>query len=273
MICSVCQYANEEDALFCEQCGQALERRCPACGMAARPQARFCRKCGHSLTPPDVASPSAALPSLSLPDTRSLGDKLDRLQRYLPSHLSEKILASRGRLAGERKIVTVLFADIAGYTTLCEQLGEEVMFAVMDELYELCIHEVHRYEGTVNELTGDGVVAFFGAPLAVEQAPQRAVRAALALQRDGATTAYLPIVEILKQNFHIEAHDGEADIVRKVEAGLQRVGGDLESTAPYVLRLLLGDHASSTTAALPPEVVKRHTFEALQRLTVQGAVR
>jgi len=80
--------------------------------------------------------------------------------------------------------VTVLFADITGSTALSEQLGEEGLFAVMDELYELFIHEVHRYEGTVNELTGDGIVAFFGAPLAVEQAPQRAVRSALAIQRE-----------------------------------------------------------------------------------------
>jgi class 3 adenylate cyclase/DNA-binding CsgD family transcriptional regulator len=87
----------------------------------------------------------------------------------------------------------VLFADIAGYTALSAQVGEEALFALMDELYELLIHEVHRYEGTVNELTGDGLVAFFGAPLAVEQAPQRAVRAALALQQ--AVTHYSARVE------------------------------------------------------------------------------
>jgi len=111
-----------------------------------------------------------------------LEEKLDHLQRYLPQHLTDKILAHRGRLEGERKLVTVLFADLVGYTTLSAQLGEEALFALMDDLYERLIHEVHRYEGTVNELTGDGLVAFFGAPLAVEQAPQRAVRAALALQ-------------------------------------------------------------------------------------------
>jgi class 3 adenylate cyclase len=115
--------------------------------------------------------------------TLSLDARLDHLQRYLPAHLSEKILAHRGRLEGERKLVTVLFADLVGYTALSEQLGEEALFAVMDELYEAFIHDIHRYEGTVNELTGDGLIAFFGAPLAVEQAPQRAVHAALALQQ------------------------------------------------------------------------------------------
>jgi class 3 adenylate cyclase len=113
----------------------------------------------------------------------SLGDRLDRLQRFLPQHLADKILANRGRLEGERKLVTVLFADIASYTALSERVEDEALFSLMDELYELFIHEVHRYEGTVNELTGDGIVAFFGAPLAVEQAPVRAVRAALALQQ------------------------------------------------------------------------------------------
>ena len=90
----------------------------------------------------------------------SLDEKLAQLQGYLPSHLADKILANRGRLQGERKLVTVLFTDVTGYTTLSEQLGEEALFALMDDLYELFIHEVHRYEGTVNELTGDGIVAF-----------------------------------------------------------------------------------------------------------------
>jgi predicted ATPase/class 3 adenylate cyclase/DNA-binding CsgD family transcriptional regulator len=110
----------------------------------------------------------------------SLEDKLDQ-QRYLSIHLADKLLTHRGRLAGERKLVTVLCTAIAGYTDLSTQLGEEALFALMDELYELLIHAIHRYEGTVNELTSDGLVAFFGAPLAVEQAPQRAVWAALAL--------------------------------------------------------------------------------------------
>jgi predicted ATPase/class 3 adenylate cyclase/DNA-binding CsgD family transcriptional regulator len=182
MICPACQYGNEDEARFCEQCGRPLDISCPACGAPSKAGARFCRTCGHNLSSPSGPSqPSVVLrqPSTRLP---SLDDKLDQLQRYLPAHLADKILANRGRLAGERKLVTVLFVDIAGYTALGAEQGEEALFALMDDLYELLIHEVHRYEGTVNELTGDGLVAFFGAPLAVEQAPQRAVRAALALQ-------------------------------------------------------------------------------------------
>jgi len=182
MICLTCHYANEVDARFCEQCGQSLDMSCPACGSPTTAGARFCRHCGQPLFPSPRPAPGAAATALLPPSPSSLDERLDQLQRYLPAHLADKILANRGRLAGERKLVTVLFADIAGYTALSAQVGEEALFALMDELYELLIHEVHRYEGTVNELTGDGLVAFFGAPLAVEQAPQRAIRAALALQ-------------------------------------------------------------------------------------------
>ena len=166
---------------------------CPSCGSPANAGARFCRHCGQPLLPSPSPAPIATATALPPPRPPSLDERLDQLQRYLPAHLADKILANRGRLAGERKLVTVLFADIAGYTALSAQVGEEALFALMDELYELLIHEVHRYEGTVNELTGDGLVAFFGAPLAVEQAPQRAVRAALALQQ--AVTHYSARVE------------------------------------------------------------------------------
>jgi class 3 adenylate cyclase len=181
MICPACHYTNADDARFCEKCGQPLSISCPACGSPAKAGARFCRHCGQPLLPSPGPAPVAAATALPPPLPPSLDERLDQLQRYLPAHLADKILANRGRLAGERKLVTVLFADIAGYTALSARVGEEALFALMDELYELLIHEVHRYEGTVNELTGDGLVAFFGAPLAVEQAPQRAVRAALAL--------------------------------------------------------------------------------------------
>jgi predicted ATPase/class 3 adenylate cyclase/DNA-binding NarL/FixJ family response regulator len=381
----------------------------------------------------------------------SLDEKLAQLQGYLPSHLANKILANRGRLQGERKLVTVLFTDVTGYTTLSEQLGEEALFALMDDLYELFIHEVHRYEGTVNELTGDGIVAFFGAPLAVEQAPQRAVRAALALQAAvaqysarlererglrlqvrvgintgpvvvgtvgnnlrmdykavgnmvnlaarmeqtaapgtiqitaqtyrlvagyfdcedlgligvkgltskvrayrvtgerraqaridvarergftrlvgreqelhllcegfararegygqaisiigdaglgksrllyefrqtladaeftllegrcspyGTAVAYLPIIELLKQNFQIVLNDTDTDIQAKVLRGTEALGADVAAIAPYLLRLLAAEVESNIPVALAPEMVKRKTFEALQMLMLQGA--
>ena len=102
---------------------------------------------------------------------------------YTPKHLAEKILTSRSSLEGERKQVTVLFADVAGFTTLAEQLDPEVVHDIINRCFEGITAEVHRFEGTINQYTGDGVMALFGAPLAHEDSPRRAVHAALGIQR------------------------------------------------------------------------------------------
>jgi class 3 adenylate cyclase/tetratricopeptide (TPR) repeat protein len=102
---------------------------------------------------------------------------------YTPPHLAEKILTSRSALEGERKQVTVLFADVAGFTTLAEQLDPEVVHDIINRCFEGITAEVHRFEGTINQYTGDGVMALFGAPLAHEDSPRRAVHAALGIQR------------------------------------------------------------------------------------------
>jgi len=102
---------------------------------------------------------------------------------YTPKHLAEKILTSRSALEGERKQVTVLFADVAGFTTLAEQLDPEVVHDIINRCFEGITAEVHRFEGTINQYTGDGVMALFGAPIAQEDSPRRAVHAALGIQR------------------------------------------------------------------------------------------
>jgi len=102
---------------------------------------------------------------------------------YTPPYLAEKILTSRSALEGERKQVTVLFADVAGFTTLAEQLDPEVVHDIINRCFERITAEVHRFEGTINQYTGDGVMALFGAPLAHEDSPRRAVHAALGIQR------------------------------------------------------------------------------------------
>jgi class 3 adenylate cyclase/tetratricopeptide (TPR) repeat protein len=105
------------------------------------------------------------------------------LLTYTPPYLAEKILTSRSALEGERKQVTVLFADVAGFTTLAEQLDPEIVHDVMNRCFEGITAEVHRFEGTINQYTGDGVMALFGAPIAHEDSPRRAVHAALGIQR------------------------------------------------------------------------------------------
>jgi class 3 adenylate cyclase/tetratricopeptide (TPR) repeat protein len=118
------------------------------------------------------------------PKDMSYEDKIDKLQRYLPKGITEKILSQKNKIEGERKQVTVMFCDLVGFTTLVEKLGSEEAYNMMDHIYEILIHKVHDYEGTVNEMTGDGIMALFGAPIALEDANQRAIRSALAIHRE-----------------------------------------------------------------------------------------
>jgi len=174
MKCPHCQHENPEDARFCNGCGHKLELACPECGKVNPPGSRFCNGCGHDLT----------LPLEPIPKDLSFDEKIDKIQRYLPKGLTEKILSQRDRIEGERKQVTVMFCDMEGFTQLTERLGPEEAYGIMDQVYEILIHKVHDYEGTVNEMTGDGIMALFGAPIALEDAPQRAIRSAIAIHRE-----------------------------------------------------------------------------------------
>src|SRR5215510_13950080 len=131
------------------------------------------------------ASAVAPSPTSGIPESASAPapDQAREPLSYTPKHLAEKILTSRSAPEGERKQVTVLFADVAGFTTLAEQLDPEVVHEIINHCFEGITAEVHRFEGTINQYTGDGVMALFGAPLAHEDSPRRAVHAALGIQR------------------------------------------------------------------------------------------
>jgi class 3 adenylate cyclase len=118
------------------------------------------------------------------PKDLSFDETIDKIQRYLPKELTDKILSQRDKIEGERKQVTVMFCDMEGFTPMVEQVGSEKAYAIMDEIYEILIHKVHDFEGTVNEMTGDGIIALFGAPITIENAPQRAVQSALSIHRE-----------------------------------------------------------------------------------------
>jgi len=162
MRCRECEAENAGDASFCESCGAALACNCPACGASAAPGARFCRKCGTPL----AGDARAAAPRAS----------------YTPPHLATKILTSRSALEGERKQVTVLFADVKGSMELAEQVDAEEWHRIMERFFETLTEGVHRFEGTINQYTGDGIMALFGAPIAHEDHAQRACHAALYLR-------------------------------------------------------------------------------------------
>ena len=165
MKCPKCQHENTLEAKFCEECAAPLARACVNCGSEVSSTAKFCSECGHRLPPvADVnrfASPKS----------------------YTPQHLAEQILTSRAALEGERKQVTVLFADIKGsMELLVDRDPETAQKLLFDPVLDRMIEAVHRYEGTVHRVLGDGIMALFGAPLAVEDHAVRACYAGLRMQ-------------------------------------------------------------------------------------------
>src|SRR5881296_341618 len=162
MQCTTCRHESPADSRFCLECGTPLPVRCPRCDAELPTGSKFCNRCG---TPIAAAGPGAER------DPRA----------YTPQHLAEKILISRAALAGERKQVTVLFADVKGSMELAEQLDPEAWHGIMDRFFHLLAEGVHRFEGTVNQYTGDGMMALFGAPIAHEDHARRACCAALHL--------------------------------------------------------------------------------------------
>ncbi len=165
MRCPRCQQDNPPHARFCLGCGARLATPCARCGTELPGGARFCPQCGEP-----VAAGPGAQPRAAAPDS------------YTPRHLAEKILTSRSAVEGERKQVTVLFADLKGSMELLADRDPEEARALLDPVLERMMEAVHRYEGTVNQVMGDGVMALFGAPLAHEDHAVRACYAALRMQ-------------------------------------------------------------------------------------------
>src|SRR5712692_6421001 len=163
MQCPRCQQENPPEARFCNSCGAGLELTCPACRHSNPAGSQFCNRCGASLG----AAPTPAGPRFASPES------------YTPKHLAEKILTSRAALEGERKHVTVLFADLKGAMELLADRDPEEARKILDPVLSHMMDAVHRYEGTVNQVMGDGIMAPFGAPLAHEDHALRACYAAL----------------------------------------------------------------------------------------------
>jgi class 3 adenylate cyclase len=162
MHCPRCQHENPPPAKFCLECGSPLAATCAQCGTALPAGAKFCLECGQPVGAPPGRSPS--------PDA------------YTPKHLAEKILTSKSALEGERKQITVLFADLKGSMELLVDRDPEEARKLLDPVLERMMEAVHRYEGTVNQVMGDGIMALFGAPVAHEDHAVRACYAALRMQ-------------------------------------------------------------------------------------------
>jgi len=167
MKCVKCQFENLDGMNFCGKCGAKLEKLCPQCHFSNPVQYEFCGKCGQKLGKPT--------------HTRSID--FSQPQTYTPKHLADKILTTRTSIEGERKLVTIMFADVANFTGLSEKLDPEEVHEIMDGCMRLLTSEIHRYDGRINQFVGDGVMALFGAPAAQEDHAQRACHAAMAIQR------------------------------------------------------------------------------------------
>jgi class 3 adenylate cyclase/tetratricopeptide (TPR) repeat protein len=169
MKCAKCGHDNRTGAKFCEECGAHLSAVCMNCGAQLSSTARFCSECGHPIGQAAASGPDSA-PQFAAPEA------------YTPRHLAEKILSSKAALEGERKQVTALFADLKSSMELFADRDPEEARRLLDPVIEQMMEAVHRYEGTVNHVLGDGIVALFGAPLAHEDHAVRACYAALRMQ-------------------------------------------------------------------------------------------
>ncbi|NIS07090.1 MAG: AAA family ATPase [Gammaproteobacteria bacterium] len=166
MECLHCQHDNPPEAKFCLECGAAMSLVCRHCDTQLPATAKFCLECGEAVHGSDVEQPAHKSPAA-----------------YTPEHLAQRIRATKDALAGERKQVTVLFADVKGSTELIANRDPEEADSLLKPVLDCMMEAVHRYEGTVSRVTGDGVMALFGAPIAHEDHALRACYASLAMQR------------------------------------------------------------------------------------------
>jgi class 3 adenylate cyclase/tetratricopeptide (TPR) repeat protein len=208
MVCPSCAAPSRAGVRFCEECGARLGITCPSCGARVPPGKKFCGECGARLTPPAAADSGVASgrapdgagggarpdtppgdprletpPAVARPEAPAGDLRFTTPSGYTPPHLAERILRDRAALRGERKQVTVLFTDVSGFTAMSERIDPEEVHGLMDQAFERMLTEIHRYEGTVNQFLGDGLMALFGAPVAHEDHARRAALAALGMQR------------------------------------------------------------------------------------------
>jgi class 3 adenylate cyclase/ribosomal protein L40E len=220
MRCPSCNHDNSADASFCDACGAKLDSICATCGTTNQPGARFCKKCGTRIATKSAPAKLAAASSNAASAAPNI--------RVAPESTSPDASTT---LEGERKTVTAVFADLKGSTELMEDLDPEEARAIIDPALKLMIDAVQRYDGYVVQSTGDGIFALFGAPVAHEDHPQRALYAALRMQEEMRRySAKLREAGDLPVEARVGVNTGEV-VVRSISTG----GGHVEYTpiGPY----------------------------------------
>jgi ABC-type oligopeptide transport system substrate-binding subunit/class 3 adenylate cyclase/tetratricopeptide (TPR) repeat protein len=178
MNCPQCGTENPEAARFCLNCATLLVLVCAECGTELPPNAKFCFNCAAP-----AGGLAAAVPSSAPAGERGAPLVVQAIERLIPSAYAQRLLSTRGQVARERRTVTILFSDVKGSTAMAQGLDPEDWLEVMDGAFKVLIEPVYHYEGTLARLMGDAVLAFFGAPIAHEDDPERAIRAALDIIR------------------------------------------------------------------------------------------
>jgi class 3 adenylate cyclase/tetratricopeptide (TPR) repeat protein len=252
MQCAHCETENRTGRRFCAECGAPLALPCAACGFANEPGEKFCGGCGTPLT----AAPYTPEPQMPPP------------QAYTPSHLTDKILAARPALTGERKQVTVLFADLKDSTELIRGLDPEAAQQLLDPAIHHMMDAVHRFEGTVNQVLGDGIMALFGAPIAHEDHALRACYAALAMQ--AAMRAYTEEVRRsrgLELRMRVGLNSGEV-VVRAIGNDLHMDYSAVGETTVLAARM----EQTATPGSIRLSAATLRLVEGLVQVTALGPV-
>ena len=301
MNCSNCQTENRQEARYCKRCGCWLAPDCPFCNASLPEAAVFCDHCGRqlggqapaayqiysgsmqSVDPRSSAEPLALYPTPNPEESSTIKpigkgkaslSEEEQLRQYISEEMRSKLEAARdsGDMVGERRIVTMMFCDVKGSTAAAEKLDPEEWSEIINGAFEHMIKPVYTYEGTVARLMGDGILAFFGAPLAHEDDPQRAVLAGLDI-----VTGISPYREEIKQAWGIDLNVRVGINTGLVVVGA--VGSDLrmEYTAlgdAINLAARMEDTAEPGTVQIALDTYKHvdkiFEFESLGSIAVKG---
>ena len=259
MQCPQCQAENKDDRRFCASCGTALAVACAACGFVNDAGSTFCGGCGTALSKvkPAVPPPTSAYASP---------------KAYTPAHLADRILGSRAALEGERKQVTVMFADLKGSMELLAERDPEEARLILDPVLERMMEAVHRYEGTVNQVMGDGIMALFGAPVAHEDHAVRAGYAALRMKETiGVLAEELELRLGLRPQIRVGLNSGEV-VVRAIGSDLRMDYSAVGQTTHLAARM---EQLATPGSVLVTEAFTRLTesylhFKPLGLVSVKG---
>jgi len=270
--CHHCQHDNRHGAYFCKKCGRAIA--CPRCSVVLIQPLNYCDNCGQPLSIESAfkvipaSQPEIKRADKTISKSESDGQTVEtlagqpvpelpgmRLDRFVPNELMAKLEAARtsGTMVGERRVVTILFCDVAGSTSAAEQLDPEDWTEIINGAFEHMIKPVYHYEGTVARLTGDGILAFFGAPITHEDDPQRAILAALDI-----VSTIEPYREKIKRDWDIDFNVRVGINTGRVVVGA--VGSDLRMEYTAMGDAINMAARMEQTAALGTVQVANDTF-------------